>query len=146
MVLSCGVIIWDANTTLFYFSWKLHSLKFLLILGRVKRRNSDRDSLTVQCVFQWYIFSQCSVVSTKDPKYTRQAPPPPPSHMHTHVRSTLQRKSPLYFPFLGMARPQPQFNIHVSVSDLYSPRIGLCISSSRVGRPIMGIYKSLTDA
>ncbi len=52
---------------------------------------------------------------------------------------TLQRKSP----FLGIARPQPQFQ---HVSDLYSPRIGLHISCSRIGRPIMGIYKSLTDA
>jgi hypothetical protein len=26
-VLSCDVIIWDDNTLLFYFSWKLHSLK-----------------------------------------------------------------------------------------------------------------------
>ncbi len=33
----------------------------------------------------------------------------------------------------------------VSVSDLYSPRIGLHISSSRIGRPIVGIYKSLED-
>ncbi len=32
------------------------------------------------------------------------------------------------------------------MSDLYSPRIGIHISSSRIGRPIMGIYKSLTDA
>ncbi len=29
--------------------------------------------------------------------------------------------------------------------DLYSPRIGLHISSSRIGRPVVGIYKSLTD-
>jgi len=35
---------------------------------------------------------------------------------------------------------------HVSVSDLCSPRIGLHISSSRIGRPMVGIYKSLTDA
>jgi len=34
----------------------------------------------------------------------------------------------------------------VSVGDLYSPRIGLHISSSRIGRPIVGIYKSLTNA
>jgi len=26
LVLSCDVIIWDDNTPLFYFSWKLHSL------------------------------------------------------------------------------------------------------------------------
>ncbi len=31
------------------------------------------------------------------------------------------------------------------MSDLYSPRIGLHISSSRIGRPIVGIYKSLSD-
>ncbi len=34
----------------------------------------------------------------------------------------------------------------MSVSDLYFPRIGLHISSSRIGRPIVEIYKSLTDA
>jgi hypothetical protein len=27
LVLSCDVIIWDDNTPLFYFSWKLHSLR-----------------------------------------------------------------------------------------------------------------------
>jgi hypothetical protein len=60
---------------------------------------------------------------------------------------TLQRKSHLCIPFLRIARPQPQFlYIHVSASDLYSPRIGLHISSCRIGRPIVGIYKSLTDA
>ncbi len=39
----------------------------------------------------------------------------------------------------------PNFHIHVSLSDLYSPRISLHISSSRTGRPIVGIYHSLTD-
>jgi hypothetical protein len=39
------------------------------------------------------------------------------------------------------------FHIHVSVSDLYIPRISPHISSSRKGRPILGIYmyNSLTD-
>ncbi len=58
----------------------------------------------------------------------------------------LQRKSHLCIPFLGIARPQPNFHFHVSMSDLYSSRIGLHISSNRIGRPIVGIYKSLTDA
>ncbi len=39
----------------------------------------------------------------------------------------------------------PNFHIHVSVSDLYIPRIGPHISTSRNGRPIMGIYNSPTD-
>jgi hypothetical protein len=60
--------------------------------------------------------------------------------------STLQRKSHICIPFLGIAWPQLQFNIHVSVSDLDSPRIGLHISSSGIGRPIVEIYKWLTDA
>jgi hypothetical protein len=36
-------------------------------------------------------------------------------------------------------------HIHVSVSDLYIPRIGPPISCSRIGRPIVGLHKSLTD-
>ncbi len=58
---------------------------------------------------------------------------------------TLQRQFRLYISFLGIARPQPNFYIHVSVSDLYIPRIGPHISSSRKGRPIVGIHNSLTD-
>jgi hypothetical protein len=50
-----------------------------------------------------------------------------------------------YIPFLGIARPQHQFHIHVSVSDLYIPRSGPHIFSSRKGRPIVGIYNSVTD-
>ena len=37
------------------------------------------------------------------------------------------------------------FHIHVSVCDLYIPRIGPHISSSRKGRLVVGIYNSLTD-
>ncbi len=39
----------------------------------------------------------------------------------------------------------PNFHIHVSVSDLYIPKIDPHISSSRKDRPIVGIYNSLTD-
>ncbi len=39
----------------------------------------------------------------------------------------------------------PNLHIHVPVSDLYIPRIGPHIFSSRKGRPIVGIYNSLTD-
>ncbi len=57
----------------------------------------------------------------------------------------LQRKSHLFIPFLGIARPQPQFPYScVCERFIYSPRIGLHISSSWIGRP--GIFKSLTDA
>jgi hypothetical protein len=41
--------------------------------------------------------------------------------------ATLQRKSDLYTPGKETARPQsqiPNFQIHVSVSDLYIPKIG----------------------
>jgi hypothetical protein len=40
----------------------------------------------------------------------------------------------------------PNLYVHVSVSDLYSQAGSVRIfSSSRIGKPIMGIYKSLTD-
>ncbi len=51
----------------------------------------------------------------------------------------------IIYSFLGKARPQPQFHIHVSVSNLYIARIGPHISSSRKGRPIVRIYNFLTD-
>ncbi len=44
---------------------------------------------------------------------------------------TLQRQFCLYIPFLGIARPQPQFHIPVSMSDLYIPRIGPHISAEK---------------
>ncbi len=41
----------------------------------------------------------------------------------------------------------PNSNIHESVSDLYINGIDLpiCQQQNSVGRPILGIYKSLTD-
>jgi hypothetical protein len=59
-----------------------------------------------------------------------------------NARSTLQRRSDLCIP---RNETVSSFHIHVSVSDLYIPRIGLPICCSKVGRPILGIYKSLTD-
>ncbi len=59
--------------------------------------------------------------------------------------SALQWKSPLCIPRKGIARPQ-FFHLNVSVSDLYIPRIGPHIfSCSRIGRPIVGIFESLTN-
>jgi hypothetical protein len=49
------------------------------------------------------------------------------------------------FPSWELWGPSPKFHIHVSVSDLYLLRIGPHISYSRIGRSIVGIYKSLTD-
>ncbi len=45
------------------------------------------------------------------------------------------------FLFWELCGLSPNFHIHVSVSDLYIPRIGPHISC----RSIVGIYKSLTD-
>ncbi len=48
----------------------------------------------------------------------------------------------LFWEYRGLST---NFHIHVSLSDLYIPRISLHISSSRTGRPTVGIYNSLTD-
>ncbi len=49
------------------------------------------------------------------------------------------------FLFWELRSLSPNFHIHVSVSDLYIPRIGPHISSSSKGRAIVGVYNSLTD-
>ncbi len=60
---------------------------------------------------------------------------------------TLQRKSRLWIPFLGIARPQFQF-LHSCVCErfLYSQdRSTYLVAEKYVDRPILEIYKSLTD-
>jgi hypothetical protein len=39
----------------------------------------------------------------------------------------------------------PNFHIHASVCDLYIPTIGLPFLLEEICRPILGLYKSLTD-
>jgi hypothetical protein len=39
----------------------------------------------------------------------------------------------------------PDFHIHVSVSELYIPTMGLSFLLEEICGPILGIYKSLTD-
>ncbi len=56
-------------------------------------------------------------------------------------------ENPIYvFLFWELRGLSPNFQINVSVSDLYKfPGSVYIFSCSRIGRPIMGIYKSLTD-
>ncbi len=58
---------------------------------------------------------------------------------------SLQRKSHLCNLFWELRSLSPNFHIHVSVRDLHIPRLCPHISCSRIGRSIVGIYKSLTD-
>ncbi len=39
----------------------------------------------------------------------------------------------------------PNFHIHVSVSELYIPTMGLHVLLEEISRLILGIYKSLKD-
>ncbi len=61
----------------------------------------------------------------------------------------LQRKnteiSKQIFPEKEYRGLSPNFHIHASVSDLYIPTIGLPILLEEICRPILGLYKSLTD-
>ncbi len=59
------------------------------------------------------------------------------------ILTTLQRKSHLCIPRKGIAWRQSQFPHSWVCECLYIPRIGPHISCSRIGRLILGIYKSL---
>ncbi len=55
-------------------------------------------------------------------------------------------ENPIYVLLFGELRGlSSNFNIHVSVIDLYIPKISPHISCSRIGISIVKIYKSLTD-
>jgi hypothetical protein len=86
------------------------------------------------------IFSGLAYVSEKDEEGTMFISMPQVENVNKNL-AALQRK-PLFWELRGLS---PNFHIHVSVSDLYISRIGPHISCSRIGRSIMGIYKSLTD-
>jgi hypothetical protein len=63
-----------------------------------------------------------------------------------YVAPTLQGKSHLCIPFLGIARPQSQFPHSCAVCDLYIPRICPHISLQQNRQTDPGNrYKSLTD-
>ncbi len=55
------------------------------------------------------------------------------------------KNSKQIFPEKELRRLRPNFHIHVPVSNLYIPTIGLPILSRKICGPILGIYKSLTD-
>jgi hypothetical protein len=55
--------------------------------------------------------------------------------LHTYSEGLVKEHTATAIPFM----------YSFSLSDLYIPRISLHISSSRTGRPIVGIYNSLTD-
>ncbi len=63
------------------------------------------------------------------------------SHLDPHCNGN----SVYIFLFWELRGLSSNFHIHMSVSDLYIPRIGPHISSSRKGRPIVEIYNSPTD-
>jgi hypothetical protein len=59
--------------------------------------------------------------------------------------STHSKENPIYlFLFWELRGLSPNFHIHVSVSDLYIPRIGSHISLQQNGQQVLEIYKSLT--
>jgi hypothetical protein len=62
---------------------------------------------------------------------------------------TLQRQnteiSKQIFPEKEYRGLSPNFHIHESVSDLNIHTIGLPVLLEEIGRPILGLFKSLTD-
>ncbi len=68
------------------------------------------------------------------------------AHVFTHCKDKIPKFSKQIFPEKEYRGVSPNFHIHASVSDLYIATIGLPILLEEVCTPIMGLYKSLTDA
>jgi hypothetical protein len=62
---------------------------------------------------------------------------------HTHCKENLD----YVFLFWELRGLSPNFHIHVSVSNLYIPKVGphTVYPCGRIDRPILKIYKSPTD-
>ena len=58
---------------------------------------------------------------------------------------TLQRQNAENLKQIFPEKEYPNFHIHVSVSELYIPTMGLPVLLEEICGPILGIYKSFTD-
>ncbi len=71
------------------------------------------------------------------------------SFVVAEICHTLQRQnteiSKQIFPEKEYRDLSPNFHIHASVTDLYIPTMGHPILLEEICRPILGLYKSLTD-
>ncbi len=71
------------------------------------------------------------------------------AQLEKEFRYKLQRKNAenlkQIFPEKDYRGLSPNFHIHVSVSDLYTPTMGLPFLLEEICGPILGMYKSLTD-
>jgi hypothetical protein len=61
-----------------------------------------------------------------------------------HYKEKNAEKSKQIFPEKEYRGLSPNFHIHVSVSELYIPTMGLPFPLEEIFGPILGIYKSLT--
>ena len=85
----------------------------------------------------WWLFylTACVRKWSKFPLCTKQ------SALHMHCTENSKQR----FPEMKPRGLVPYFYSHVSVSDLYNPMISPQTHYGKIGRPIVGIYKSLTD-
>jgi hypothetical protein len=68
-----------------------------------------------------------------------------PAVILMYTAKTKCRNLKQIFPEKEYRSLSPNFHIHVSVSELYIPTMGLHFLLEEICRPILGIYKSLTD-
>ncbi len=115
------------------------SIGRILFMGRPRQKKSEAESSINQRSEFRRFFYKLGKDATSQRCWWHAAGG---ASVHIHCN-----ENPTYvFLFWERRGLSPNFHIHVSVSDLYSPRIGLHISSSIIGRSVVGIYKSLTDA
>ncbi len=95
----------------------------------------------VQCIPNAAHHKQCSPVTIEKIRKNYSA-----NFIYLCVFINVHRKhTKQIFPEMKLRGLVPNFYIHVFVSELYIPTIGPLFCCSKIGRPIVGIYKSLTN-
>ncbi len=90
--------------------------------------------------------SSATSTSGQSVSFVRYRFHPNQSSLSFSLAHTLQWQFRLYIPFLGIARPQPNFHFMcLKAIYIFPGSVHIFPPAEKKGRPIVGIYNSLTD-
>ncbi len=107
---------------------------YYILFGNFSPPMGARNQVCI--VLSYWTASLCSLATQFQTRFLGSIPRPIASHCKDKIPRFRNKE------YRGLS---PNFHIHVSVRDLYIATIGVPILLEEICRPILGLYKSLTD-